>query len=102
MGCIVGNTTWRVNSKAVIVITMATHYEDRLISAIIDTFKEHRKKQDISLNKLAQLSGVTRPTISFIESRRFRSPALPTCIKIARGLGMDFSDVVRQAEKRIK
>jgi len=54
--------------------------------------KVHRARKDITQEDLAELVGVTRPTINFIENGRFVPSAL-LALKIARVFGVPFEEV---------
>jgi transcriptional regulator with XRE-family HTH domain len=46
------------------------------------------KEKDISINRLATLSGVTQSTIDSIIKGKSRNPQLVTLMKISNGLGI--------------
>ncbi len=50
--------------------------------------KIERVKKDLSQDDLAELSGISRPTIGAIE-RGENAPSIETAANIARGLGID-------------
>jgi putative transcriptional regulator len=54
--------------------------------------KVHRARKDITQEALAELVGVTRPTINFIENGRF-VPSTLLALKIARVFGVPFEEV---------
>ena len=54
--------------------------------------KVHRAKKDLTQEGLAELVGVTRPTISFVENRRFVPSAL-LALKIATVFEVPFEEV---------
>ena len=54
--------------------------------------KVHRARKNLTQEDLAELVDVTRPTISFIENRRFVPSAL-LALKIARVFGVPFEEV---------
>lgn len=62
---------------------------DEKIYEIVIILKNERKKQKISQETLAQLSGLTKNTISRIETL-VSIPTLPAILKIANALKMDF------------
>lgn len=63
---------------------------DKKIFEIVMILKNERKKQKISQEKLAQLSGLTKNTISRIETL-VSIPTLPAILKIAYALKLDIS-----------
>jgi len=61
-------------------------------AALGNYLKVHRARKDITQEALAELVGVTRPTINFIENGRFVPSAL-LALKIARVFGVPFEAV---------
>ncbi|MDH4273263.1 MAG: helix-turn-helix transcriptional regulator [Candidatus Aminicenantes bacterium] len=61
-------------------------------AALRNHLKVHRARKDITQEELAELVGVTRPTINFIENGRFVPSAL-LALKIARVFGVPFEEV---------
>lgn len=54
--------------------------------------KVHRARKNLTQEELAELVGVTRPTINFIENRRF-VPSTLLALKIARVFEAPFEEV---------
>lgn len=54
--------------------------------------KVQRARKNLTQEKLAELVGVTRPTINFIENGRF-VPSTILALKIARVFGVPFEEV---------
>lgn len=61
---------------------------DEKIYEIVFYLAEERKRQNITQEKLAQLSGLTKNTISRIETL-VSTPTLPAILKIAFALNVD-------------
>jgi putative transcriptional regulator len=61
-------------------------------AALGNHLKVHRARKDLTQEDLAELVGVTRPTISFIETRRFVPSAL-LALRIAKVFGVPFEEV---------
>jgi XRE family transcriptional regulator, regulator of sulfur utilization len=61
--------------------------------------KEEREKQGVSLNALAQLSGLSRQTISYVE-QEVQSPSLDTLLRVTMALEVELGEVLRNAEKK--
>jgi transcriptional regulator with XRE-family HTH domain len=68
-----------------------------LPKAFGDTVRRLRQKQGLSQERLAALAGIDRAYMGGIE-RGLRNPTLTTIARVARGLGMRPSEVVRVAE----
>ncbi len=64
-------------------------------SKIIDRLSEVRKEKGISHEKLAEMTGLNRSTISLIENHK-RTPTILTCIKIGRALEIKLSDLIKK------
>lgn len=64
-----------------------------LAGRVADNLREHRKRRDLSLDQLAQLTGVSRAALSQIETRK-TNPTIGVIWKIASGLGIAFSDLI--------
>jgi putative transcriptional regulator len=60
--------------------------------ALGNHLKVHRARKNITQEELAELVGVTRPTINFIENGRF-GPSAVLALKIARVFGVPFEEV---------
>ena len=54
--------------------------------------KVHRAKKNLTQEDLAELVGVTRPTINFVENKRFVPSAL-LALKIAKVFEVPFEEV---------
>jgi transcriptional regulator with XRE-family HTH domain len=64
-----------------------------LAGRVADHLREHRKRRQMSLDQLAQLTGVSRAALSQIETRK-TNPTIGVLWKIASGLGVAFSDLI--------
>jgi XRE family transcriptional regulator, regulator of sulfur utilization len=60
---------------------------------VADSLREHRRRRELSLDQLAQLTGVSRAALSQIETRK-TNPTIGVIWKIASGLGIAFSDLI--------
>ena len=74
-------------------------FSEELVALIVDVLREEREGFALSKKKLAAGSGVTRTAIILMESRQ-RSPSLNLAIRLSAGMGIPFSKVVAEAEKR--
>ena len=75
--------------------------------AVKERILELCRKQDISINKLSSMSGVTQSTVNNIVSGRNRSTTISTIKKLCDGLGItieDFfhSDLFRGLQQELK
>jgi transcriptional regulator with XRE-family HTH domain len=64
-----------------------------LAGRVADNLRAHRKRREMSLDQLAQHTGVSRAALSQIETRK-TNPTIGVIWKIAAGLGIAFSDLI--------
>lgn len=76
---------------------MSAKDADKFAGRFGEAVKRIRKEQGLSHEQLANMAGVTRPTIANIESCH-RFPTITTCYKVAKSLGITLSDLVKMAE----
>lgn len=72
--------------------------KDLNTSKLLDKFQEIRKERELSHEKLAEIAGVHRSTISLIESKK-RIPTISTCIKISKALGVSLGELLILIDK---
>ncbi|TLS38113.1 helix-turn-helix domain-containing protein [Pseudalkalibacillus caeni] len=66
-----------------------------------ENLKKLREENHLSLDKLARLSGVSKPMLAQIE-RGASNPTVSTLWKIANGLGVSFSTFLEEEEPIVK
>lgn len=72
----------------------------RVISLeVVRLLKEERIRRGISMNRLAEKSGLSQSMMSLLE-RGMRTPTLDTLLRIAAALDVDLSKLLKQASKR--
>jgi DNA-binding XRE family transcriptional regulator len=71
---------------------------ERLAKNVIAELEKARKEKRVSHEKLAEMTGLSRAAISFIESGK-RNPTLVTCLKIAKALDLDLGDIITHRRK---
>lgn len=69
----------------------------KIVKQLTICIKELRLEQGLSHDTLALKSGLTRQSISMIESGN-RVPSIESCLKIAYGLGMSLQKLLDMAE----
>lgn len=79
------------------MLLMRSKLPEKIVDSVVEALIERRLSLGLSHEKLGELCGLHRSTISLIESRK-RQPTLITCIKIAYALGYNFSDILAKAE----
>jgi transcriptional regulator with XRE-family HTH domain len=73
---------------------------EAIASHVAGILCEEREKRGISLKMLAQKSGISRQTISYIE-KEVQSPSLDTLLRITSALGIDLAKIIARAQKRV-
>ena len=74
------------------------------IDVLVDTIRTLCEQQEISINKLAALSGLAQSTVDSILKGKSKNPTMKTIDKLARGFGMsseDFASYVRSRESLV-
>lgn len=61
---------------------------------IVKRLKDLCTKQNITINKLATLSGITQSTVENIMAGKTKNPKLKTLHKLATGLDMTISELL--------
>jgi len=68
---------------------------EKIVFKLLGEFERIRKEKELSHEKLAELAGVNRSTISLLESKK-RIPTILTCLKIADALNVNLHDLLKQ------
>ncbi|HEV2328959.1 MAG TPA: helix-turn-helix transcriptional regulator [Verrucomicrobiae bacterium] len=71
---------------------------DTVTANVIRLLREERKKRGLSMNVVAQRSGLSHSIVSLIE-RDLRNPTLDTLLRIAEAIGIDLGEVITRAGK---
>jgi transcriptional regulator with XRE-family HTH domain len=71
-----------------------------LTARVAANLREQRRKRDMSLDQLAQRTGVSRAGLSQIETCK-TNPSIGVLWKIASGLGIPFADLLGEKEQSI-
>lgn len=69
-----------------------------LCGAVAHALKQERLRQKLSMNALAQRSGLSQQMVSYVE-RGLRTPTLDTLFRMSLALETDLDVLVRQAVK---
>ncbi len=78
-----------------------TDNDDNILSELPARLKQARKSQGLSLDAIANLSGVSRSMVSQIE-RGESSPTIATLWNLTRALRVDFAGLLGQGEQQDK
>lgn len=73
---------------------------DAISSQIVRLLKAERERQKLSLNRLSQVSGLSRQTIAYVENE-VQSPSLDTLLRIALGLKVDLGKIISGAQNDV-
>ena len=68
---------------------------------VVQLLSAERISAGVSMNRLAQKSGLSQSMISLLE-RGMRNPTLDTLLRIAIALDVDLSQLLKKAAKRLK
>jgi len=74
---------------------------EAIVSNVVRLLREEREKRGLSMNVVAQRSGLSHSIISLIE-RDLRNPTLDTLLRIAEAIDIDLGEVITRARKDLK
>lgn len=74
---------------------------DKLVAAVLLILAEARREQEMTLERLSELSGVDHGVISRAE-RGLRIPSMAAIRELAVALGFDFAQLVTTAEAKVR
>lgn len=73
---------------------------EAIAANVIRLLREEREKRGLSMNVVAQRSGLSHSIVSLIE-RDLRNPTLDTLLRIAEAIEIDLGDILTRARKEI-
>ena len=76
------------------------HLREAIAANVVRLLREEREKRGLSMNVVAQRSGLSHSIISLIE-RDLRNPTLDTLLRIAEAIEVDLGDILTRARKEI-
>jgi transcriptional regulator with XRE-family HTH domain len=71
-----------------------------LCEALADVIQQRREANGFSLNRLAELTNLSRPMIRFVETNG-RIPTIDTVARISRAFGVPCSKLLAEAENKL-
>lgn len=75
---------------------MSKQYSDREdVERIIAKFSSIREEKNLSYDRLAEASGLSRETPRMVETGQ-STPTILTCLRLCRGMQVKLSDVLRE------
>lgn len=75
-----------------------SNLRDTVSANVVRLLREEREKRGLSMNVVAQRSGLSHSIVSLIE-RDMRNPTLETLLRIAEAIGIDLGAVITRAAK---
>lgn len=76
-------------------------YRESVSSQVAHILRRERERREISMTRLAEISGLSQGMISLIEHEH-RNPSLDTLLRIAGALNLELSTVLGSAERAAK
>jgi transcriptional regulator with XRE-family HTH domain len=73
---------------------------EAITTNVIRLLREEREKRGLSMNVVAQRSGLSHSIISLIE-RDLRNPTLDTLLRIAEAIEIDLGEIITRAGKEL-
>lgn len=73
---------------------------DQIASLVIAELRKRRETVGMSMNMLAEKSGLSLTMISFVE-RRLRKPTLDTLLRMTEALDVSLSVLLKKAEESV-
>lgn len=67
---------------------------EKIVLKLLNEFERIRREKGLSHEKLAEMSDLSRSTISLLESKKI-TPTLLTCLKIANALEVDLYELLK-------
>lgn len=67
---------------------------------VIRLLREEREKRGLSMNVVAQRSGLSQSIVSLVE-RDLRNPTLDTLLRIAEAIEVDLGEILMRARKEL-
>jgi transcriptional regulator with XRE-family HTH domain len=68
--------------------------------ALAEVIRQRREANGLSLNRVAELTNLSRPMIRFIEAHE-RIPTIDTIARISRAFGVPCSKLLAEAENKL-
>lgn len=72
-----------------------------IVESVVAALSKERVRQNVSKNRLAQMTGLSLTTISYFE-RGMRSPTFETVARVSLALGADLEALIRSALRASK
>ena len=76
-------------------------YRESVCGHVARILREERERQEISMTRLAEMSGLSQGMISLVEHEE-RNPSLDTLLRMCGALDIELSTVLNRAERAAK
>ena len=76
-------------------------YRESVCAEVARILREERERRDVSMTRLAEMSGLSQGMISLVEHEE-RNPSLETLMRICVALEIELSAVLNRAEHAAK
>jgi transcriptional regulator with XRE-family HTH domain len=73
---------------------------EAIIGRVVRRLREEREKRGLSMNVVAQRSGLSQSTVSLVEHEQ-RTPTLDTLLRISDVLEVDLGRIISEARKSV-
>jgi transcriptional regulator with XRE-family HTH domain len=80
---------------------ITTPPKEAIIARLVESLRDERLRQDLSLNAVAEKAGLSHATIMRVEKRQ-RLPTIDTLLRISDALEIDLSAFLRRASLEIR
>jgi transcriptional regulator with XRE-family HTH domain len=77
-------------------VAAAHKSQHAVCSRVAQILRKEREKRGLSMNEVAQASGLSQQMVSYVE-REMRNPTLETLLRITAALDIDLADVIKRA-----
>jgi len=68
---------------------------------VVRFLREERERRGLSMNVVAQRSGLSHSIISLVE-RDLRNPTLDTLLRMSEAIGIDLGEIITRARRELK
>jgi transcriptional regulator with XRE-family HTH domain len=74
---------------------------EAIAANVVKILREKRKQRGLSMNQVAERSGLSQSMISLVE-HDLRNPTLDTLLRISDALEIDLSEVIKRASNTVR
>ena len=74
---------------------------EAIAANVVRFLREERERRGLSMNVVAQRSGLSHSIISLVE-RDLRNPTLDTLLRMSEAIGIDLGEIITRARRELK